>query len=86
MCPSIVNLLGIYTIYPYLVSPEFGIWQQLEQVVACSLALCAPGIGQICFEISVFDCNCEVKPYYILLIGLSIIHHTQVNQHQCFNR
>ena len=26
------------------------------------------GIGQICFEISVFDCNCEVKPYYKLLI------------------
>ena len=25
MCPSIVNLLGIYTMYPYLVSQEFGI-------------------------------------------------------------
>ena len=25
MCTSIVNLLGIYTMYPYLVSPEFGI-------------------------------------------------------------
>ena len=43
MCPSIVNLLGICTMYPYLVSPEFGIRQQLEQVVTCSLALCAPG-------------------------------------------